>query len=280
MSPDGRFEAGAVAGAGAQREKPPADTWWKTWLRRAALVLCCLYILPLLLTGGWSIASGWPESWRTADWSSTRTAPDPATQTEAIVQVYAARAGQWKGIFSVHTWIAFKPENAPHFNRFEVVGWGPPLRFNKYPPDGFWFGNTPEVIREVRGDFAAALIPKIQSAVERYPYRHRGAYSVWPGPNSNTFVAWVGREVPEMMLEMPATALGKDYLGDGVYLQRTPSGSGWQWSLWGVLGMAVGVREGIEIHFMGTTVGLDFDDVGIKLPGVGTIGLLTTLANT
>lgn len=245
----------------------------RSLVKQLIMGLVLLVLVPISVTGAWSISSGWPESWRTADWSSSRQAPDPLTERQAIVQVYAARAGRWKGIFSVHSWIGFKPENADRFTRFEVVGWGAPLRKNKYPVDSRWYGNAPEIILDVRGEEAAELIPKIEAAVSRYPYHRHGSYAVWPGPNSNTFVAWVARRVPELKLEMPANAVGKDYLGKGITLAPTPSGSGWQISLWNFLGVALAWREGLEIHLLGATVGLDFEEIGIKLPGVGALSL-------
>ena len=129
------------------------------------------------------------------------------------------------------------------------------------------------MILNITGDRAARLIPKIEAAVQSYPFTDRGSYRVWPGPNSNTFVAWIGRHVPELNLEMPAIALGKDYLGDGAFFSVTPSGTGWQLSLWGVVGMALAYREGLELHVLGTTLGLDFDDVAVKLPGIGTLSI-------
>lgn len=242
-------------------------------LKRLLLTVLWVVLIPISLAGAWSFASGWPDSWRTADWSSSRLAPNPAIDKHAIIHVYAARAGRWKGIFSVHTWIAFKPKNAERFTRFDVVGWGPPIRKNGYPEDGRWYGNTPEIILEIKGEQAEQLIPKIQTAVSRYPYNQHGSYRVWPGPNSNTFVAWIGRELPELGLEMPPHAVGKDYIGDGIALAVTPSGSGWQLSFWGVLGMAVAWQEGLEVHLLGATIGLDFNDLGIKLPGIGALSL-------
>ena len=248
-------------------------------LKRFLLTLIWLVLIPLSVTATWSLAAGWPDSWRTADWSSSRLAPDPNIDKQAIVHVYAARAGRWKGIFSVHSWITFKPEGAERFTRFDVLGWGSPIRKNGFPEDGRWYGNTPGIILEIKGEKAAQLIPKIQAAVDRYPYNQQGSYRVWPGPNSNTFVAWIGREVPELGLEMPPNAIGKDYLGDGFVLTTMPSGTGWQLSLWGMIGIGVARREGLEIHLLGNTLGLDFDDVGIKLPGIGTLGFTTARAS-
>jgi hypothetical protein len=232
------------------------------------LLLC----LPIMLMAVWSVAMGWPDNWRTADWSSARIAPDPASNREAIIQVYAARAGRWKGVFSVHTWIVFKPRNATGYTRYDVVGWGTPVRKNGYPVDGFWYSNAPEVVHEIRGEAAQSLIANIEGAVGSYPFGERGFYRAWPGPNSNTFVAWIARQVPGLGLEMPANAVGKDYLGNGLNVSKTPSGTGWQVSAWGLMGVAVAWREGIEFHFLGATIGVDIDDAAIKLPGIGSLG--------
>ncbi|MFB3116448.1 MAG: DUF3750 domain-containing protein, partial [Gammaproteobacteria bacterium] len=46
--------------------------------------------------------------WRTADRSSAGIAPDPSELSDAVVQVYAARAFNWRSLFAVHTWLATK----------------------------------------------------------------------------------------------------------------------------------------------------------------------------
>ena len=243
-------------------------------MKKLAFLFATLVCAPIALMAAWSAAMGWPDNWHTADWASAGIAPNPASDREAIIQVYAARAGRWKGAFSVHTWIAVKPRDASAFNRYEVVGWGAPVRKNGYPVDGYWYGNPPRVIHEVRGEKAQSLIAEIEHAVASYPYRGRGTYRVWPGPNSNTFVAWIGRQVTELGLEMPAIAVGKDYLGGGLNVATTPSGTGWQISAGGFIGFAAGWREGVEFHFLGATIGFDPENLGIKLPGVGLLALV------
>ena len=49
-------------------------------------------------------------------------APDPRKTAEALVQIYAARAYGWRGIFAVHTWIALKPRNAKRYAVLQVHG--------------------------------------------------------------------------------------------------------------------------------------------------------------
>ena len=85
-------------------------------MKKLALLLTALICAPIALTAAWSAAMGWPDSWYTADWASAGIAPNPKHDREAIIQVYSARAGRWKGAFSVHTWIAVKSGNAPAFD--------------------------------------------------------------------------------------------------------------------------------------------------------------------
>jgi len=105
--------------------------------------------------------------------------------------------------------------------------------------------------------------------VAAYPYNN--TYRIWPGPNSNTFTAFVLRHVPELRVDLPAHAIGKDYLGTRVFA-RSPSGTGGQVSLFGVLGLVAGIEEGIELNLLGLTFGVDPNDVALELPLVGSLG--------
>src|SRR5690606_30545384 len=172
-------------------------------------------------------------------------APVPSVTPEAVVQVYAARAVRWRGYFGVHTWIAAKPPEAEAYTGYEVNGWrlrrtGTSVAVSDRARDSRWYGNAPELIAELRRRAAAEAIPRIEQAVAAYPYAD--SYRVWPGPNSNTFVAHVLRAVPELEADLPPTAIGKDYLGAAL-VARSPSGTGVQLSLLGVLGVLVGLEE-------------------------------------
>jgi hypothetical protein len=213
--------------------------------------------------------------WRTASREPTGIAPDPASQREAIIQVYSARAFNWRGYFGVHTWIAVKPTDAPRFTVYEVMGWrarrgGDAVAVSQRAPDSRWFGSAPEVLADVRGPGVDALIEKVEAAVKTYPYNN--TYTIWPGPNSNTFTAHVARAVPELSLDLPPTAIGKDYLPDGKFFADAPSGTGYQVSLFGLLGILAAREEGVEINILGLTFGIDVARPALKLPIAGRIG--------
>ena len=110
---------------------------------------------------------------------------------------------------------------------------------------------------------------QLDAAVASYAYPD--TYRAWPGPNSNTFLAHLGRAMPELRLTLPSTAIGKDYLPLGQFLVRTPSGTGGQASILGLVGVAVGVDEGFELNILGLVAGIDFARPALKLPGVGRV---------
>jgi Protein of unknown function (DUF3750) len=212
--------------------------------------------------------------WHTASRAPVGLAPEPAAHPEALVQVYAARTVGWRGTFGVHTWVAVKPARADAYTVYEVIGWklrwdDTAVSIRNREPDGRWFGNAPEVIADARGKDAEALIPKIEAAAKTYPYAQE--YSAWPGPNSNTFTAWITREVPELRADLPPTAIGKDYLGASVF-DSAPSGSGVQVSVAGVLGVTASSVEGLELNVLGLTFGVDPWPPALKLPLVGRVG--------
>ncbi len=243
-----------------------------------ATLMKLLLLLPLVLLAGPLIAAvtgmaKLDSDWRTASREAAGIAPDPAQVSEALIQVYGARAFGWRGAFAVHTWVAVKRENAEAYTVSEVIGWrhwhgqGPLAQREDPQPDRRWFGSPPEIYLERRGEGVEALIDKVEAAIARYPYQT--AYRTWPGPNSNTFTAYIGREVPELRLDLPPTAIGKDFLGETTFAAASPSGTGYQVSLFGVLGLLAGVEEGLEINLLGLTLGIDPLDFALKLPGIG-----------
>ena len=184
----------------------------------------------------------------------------------------SARTGRWKGIFAVHSWIVLKRENARSWTRYDVVGWGNPVRTNGWAPDGRWFGDTPQVLADVSGEEAAALIPKIEAAIKAYEYRNAGDYRIWPGPNSNTFVQTVLRAVPQLGITLLPNAVGKDFR-PRPFVGLTDSRTGLEASLWGVVGLKLGWVEGAELNVLGLVAGFDLRNPALKVPGFGRIGV-------
>jgi hypothetical protein len=142
-------------------------------------------------------------------------APDPTEHPEAIVRVYGADVWGFRGNFAIHTWVATKARNASSYQIYQVIGWRqrrgrPVLSVSEGSPDKPWFGSPAILLHEKSGAEAEMLIGKIDAAVDAYPYPDD--YTMWPGPNSNSFVAWIALEVPELGLELPAKAIGQSWM--------------------------------------------------------------------
>ena len=241
------------------------------WPLRALLLVPLFLLGPLgvLAFGNLDLSTHWSK----ASMTSSRHAPAASNEPASLVQVYGARAYNWRGAFGIHTWIATKRRNASHYRIYRVIGCnlfrGRSAASVSHVdrPDFFWFNARPELLAERRGSDVGALIGRVEAAVAAYPYA--GKYRVWPGPNSNSFTAYVARQVPELGLALPPTAIGMDYLGEGRIFGPMPSGSGWQFSLLGLLGVGFAREEGIEVNILGLSAGIDFNDLALRLPGIG-----------
>ena len=237
-----------------------------------AWIVLGVFVAPALVAVGIRAVFVERPHWSSASHEATGQAPPPAETAGPVVQVYAARTWGIRGAVAVHTWISTKRSGAEHYRRHEIIGWrlrrtGTALVQEPGRPDAMWFSNQPTLLVDMRGPGVDAVIDKVEAAVETYPYARE--YKTWPGPNSNTFTAYVGRRVPELRLALPPTAIGKDYLANGALLGAAPSGTGYQFSLKGLIGITAATREGIEINLLGLAAGFGLFPPGIRLPGLG-----------
>ena len=84
------------------------------------------------------------------------------------------------------------------------------MRIPRDIPDRFWFGEKPRIIKELRGERVDDLIDAVDNAADAYPWKT--FYKAFPGPNSNTFTAWIAKQVPELELDLPFSAIGSGYV--------------------------------------------------------------------
>jgi hypothetical protein len=97
-------------------------------------------------------------------------------------------------------------------------------------------------------------------------------YNSIPAANRNSFVSHIIRNVDELQVELPPNAMGKDWLDDGSLFAMSESGTGVQVSVFGLLGVTLGLAEGIELNILGLSFGVDILRPAIKLPAVGRLG--------
>jgi hypothetical protein len=244
------------------------------------LMLITIFILLTLAGPIYLIAFGkvsFTGDYRTANRDSAHLAPPASSTPEAVIQIYKARAFNWNGLFASHTWIAIKAAHASKYTVYQVIGWRKfrglsPLLVEENIPDRNWFAAVPTVLMDIRGAQAEQLIPQIEAAVQSYPYP--AEYRLWPGPNSNTFTAYVLRQVPALRVELPSNAVGKDFFPDGKFFAPAVSHTGYEISLWGIFSLTLAKEEGLEINLLGLVYGINPMHLSIKLPCIGEISLL------
>ncbi|PLX63422.1 MAG: DUF3750 domain-containing protein [Sedimenticola selenatireducens] len=181
------------------------------WGPMTVLKRLSIFVLLGLVLSGCSSS----KDWRTASRESAGIAPDPSATNEAVLQVYGADAWGWRGWFAIHTWIAAKRTGDDAYTVFDVIGWRgrngqPVMRITQDAPDRYWYGEKPRIIKEYRGAGVDRLIDAVEQAAREYPWKNQ--YTVFPGPNSNTFTAWIAKRVPELELNLPLSAIGKSYV--------------------------------------------------------------------
>jgi len=131
--------------------------------------------------------------------------------SETVVQLY--RAGiPLLGWLAAHYW--FVVREGDRSDRWEVWQTADAggrscghLHCNLKPPEAHVGGGPTALVAEWVGEEALRLAA-VLSKSDSYPYCR--TYRYWPGPNSNTFVAWVFREA---RIEYPLgrLALGRNY---------------------------------------------------------------------
>ncbi|KQT85960.1 DUF3750 domain-containing protein [Aurantimonas sp. Leaf443] len=238
------------------------------------LVLLVVYVLPAALAALlWKLGEH-PSSWRDANWTSAELLPAAGESEAAAVYVLAARTGGLKGSLSEHSWIVVKEKGAGRYERWDKVGWGSPIRRDGYPADGRWYSNPPHIVVARTGPEAEALIPTVRAAIADYPFARPGGYRIFPGPNSNTFVAHVMRHVPALQATLPSAAVGRDYPSDGGFVSFEPALGDLRLSLAGYAGIVAGRTSGLEVNFLGLVAGIDPLRLAVKIPAFGRFGLL------
>jgi hypothetical protein len=141
------------------------------------LAVMILFALPLGARALWFVYQGDSATgWSRANWSSAGLLPPPSASNPALIRIYAARTGRWRGVVAHHSWIVVKEEGAGRYSRFDKVGWGSPIRTDGWAADGHWFSHYPETVVAIDGEEAERLIPRIREAIAAYPYSGSHGY--------------------------------------------------------------------------------------------------------
>jgi hypothetical protein len=208
-----------------------------------------LVVLPLCLAG----CALFPRSLQMPD------------NSETVVALFSGGLGRPMEDIARHPWFAVRRKDGTEWHIYEVGGGGTTDDASKNSPylepilHGLWRGE--------HGERAADCVERVGPEVKREIER---SYVFYPGPNSNTFGDVVLRRC-KLAASLPATSVGKDWrgwIGAGISSERT----GLQVET-PVLGLKVGLKEGIEVHIIGLSFGIDLWPPAIILPlGPGRLG--------
>lgn len=189
-----------------------------------------------------------------------------------VVQLHRATLPQPLTAFAVHYWfVAWDPDRAS-WERWEVwqdaghasPSWGHVHR-DLMPPDAGVGGGEGVVERQWYGAEAHALLEVLHTP-RAYPLR--AVYRAWPGPNSNTYAAWV-LERAHVAADLDPRAIGKDwrgFVGAGATTTRT----GVMVST-PVIGLKVGLRDGIVVSVLCLSFGAKLGPPALETP-LGSLG--------
>ncbi len=157
-----------------------------------------------------------------------------------------------------HAWLAVREKGQTEWQRIEYGGFG------SGPLDGL---SDVRVHAIWRGDEAARAIPCLRANRE---LAQPEPYVMVPGPNSNTFVDRLLRWC-HLHADLPATAVGKDFRGL-IGITRTSGGTGFQIET-PLVGLRLGLKEGIQVHLFTLAFGIDLWPPALILPlGPGRLG--------
>ncbi len=180
----------------------------------------------------------------------------------------------WASRFAHHSWIDVKQGAEDRWVRVEIASEFSGVDVDSIPApvarrDERW-DRTIVVAGVLAGPEAEEAARAVLAAARRYRWSEPEDYGVWPGPNSNSFADWIGRQVPGLAFELDHNAVGKDFDG-WLRAGGTTTKSGLELET-PILGLQVGLREGVELHVIQLVLGVSLFPPALKLPFLPRIG--------
>jgi hypothetical protein len=184
---------------------------------------------------------------------------------QTVVVLLTGTLGEPIAEIARHPWFGVRRKGETSWRIYEVGGGGS----SDSPFGGHGYGSP--ILHKVwvgdDGDRAADCIDKVAPDI-KHDIEHN--YIMYPGPNSNTFGDRVLRKC-HLHASLPSTSIGKDWrglIGAGI----SSEGTGVQFET-PIIGFKIGLKEGIEVHVIGLSIGIDFWPPAIIVPmGPGRIG--------
>jgi hypothetical protein len=190
----------------------------------------------------------------------------PPSNEATTVALLTGTLGPPMNDIARHPWFAVRRKGETAWRVYEVGGGGTETDpFHDHAPY-----QKPIVHKVWRGDDAEDAATCVEREGPKAKDYIETRYVFYPGPNSNTFADIVLRKC-KLHASLPSTSVGKDWrglIGAGV----TTEGTGLQLET-PLVGVKVGLKEGIELHVLGLSIGIDLWPPAIIVPlGPGRLG--------
>ncbi len=169
----------------------------------------------------------------------------------------------WFTHFAQHSWFDVREGPAGPWRRIEIPTPSSGVQITELAPgEAFEDERWERAVRVRAWEYGAGVDRLVVELVAAARAWDDGGYRTWPGPNSNTFVDAMLREVDGLSGQQHHNAIGKDYgwrvgesaTGFGVELE-TP-----------IAGLQLGLVEGVEVHLFGLTFGVGLQPLALRLP--------------
>lgn len=165
--------------------------------------------------------------------------------------------------FATHSWVDYRPDLYSSWRRIEIVNKNSGLLHHKISDAdalaGRRWGERVRVLSQSDGKANPNFVRDIVRFSSGYD---ASIYRVWPGPNSNTFAEHLLREVGGISAQLDHNAVGKEH---GFYAGRTAGGTGLELQT-PLLGVALGLQEGVEVSVLGLSAGASIMPPRVKIP--------------
>lgn len=182
--------------------------------------------------------------------------------TVVVKDVRIPREMPWYSRFASHSFVEYRETPSSSWRRIEIVNKNSGIVHEEISAEEAGaskrWGNPIHLVSQskVDGVKVARQMEKIAKSYDDSLYRP------WPGPNSNTFTERIMREVDGVSGVLEHNGVGKDH---GIYFGRTTGRTGLEFHAT-FMGLAVGLKEGVEVNLMGLTMGVGIWPPSIKIP--------------
>ena len=165
--------------------------------------------------------------------------------------------------FATHTYVDYRLDSDSDWYRVEVTHPKSGVRTVKLKEDAVHekirWNERVRILSQTNGQKHSNLIRDIRIFAKSYD---DSVYRSYPGPNSNTFIEKMTREVDGLSAQLDHNAIGKEI---GFHFGKTSGGTGIELQT-PVLGVAVGLKEGVELNVIGLSAGLSFWPPSLRVP--------------